>query len=142
MSDEQINYEDVNDIPVDAISPRRRAEKRKGGGADKDGKSFESGVAGVAGTGGASGAGSVRAPVEGMGSLSGIDPEFGDDEEGAPMPGSVGKGKGGARDQQLSDGGLPGRTRGPDGETIPNQQGGKKGQQGQRDGHQSDGTQG
>lgn len=140
MSDEHINYEDVDDIPNDAISPRRRAEKKKGGGADKDGRSFQSGVAGIAGTGGSSGAGSVRAPVEGMGSLSGISPEL--EEDDAPMPGTIGKGKGAARDKQLSDGGMPGRTRGPDGETIPNQHGGgKKGQKGQRDGHVSDGTQ-
>lgn len=138
MSD--INYEDEREIPNDAISPRRRAEKKKGGGADKDGKSTEGAVAGIAGTGGLSGAGSVRAPVEGMGSLSGISPEL---EEGeAPMPGSVGKHRGGARDKQLSDGGMPGRTRGPNGETVPNQSGGKKGQKGQRDGDVSDGTQG
>lgn len=142
MSDEQINYEDVSDIPNDAISPRRRAEKQKGGGADRDNKSFKSGVDGIAGTGGSSGAGSVRAPVEGMGSLSGISPEFSDDEDDAPMPGTIGKGKAGSRDRQMSDGGLPGRTRGPDGETIPNQQGGKKGQKGQRDGDVSDGSQG
>jgi hypothetical protein len=136
----EINYEDEREIPNDAISPRRRAEKKKGGGADKDGKSFESGVDGIAGTGGSSGTGSVRAPVEGMGSLSGISPEL---EEGeAPMPGSVGKGKGGARDKQLSDGGMPGRTRGPNGETVPSQKGGKKGQKGQRDGDVSDGSQG
>jgi hypothetical protein len=142
MSDEDINYENVDEIPNDAISPRRRAEKKKGGGADKFGKSFESGVAGVAGTGGSSGAGSVRAPVEGMGSLSGISPNLDEDDAEAPMPGTVGKGKAGARDKQMSDGGMPGRTRGPDGETIPNQHdGGKKGQKGQRDGHQSDGTQ-
>ncbi len=64
-----INYEDEREIPNDAISPRRRAEKKKGGGADKDGKSFESGVDGIAGTGGSSGTGSVLAPVDGMVSL-------------------------------------------------------------------------
>ncbi len=58
------------------------------------------------------------------------------------MPGSIGKGKGGSRDKQLSDGGLPGRTRGPDGETIPNQSGGKKGQKGQRAGDVWDVSQG
>ena len=57
------------------------------------------------------------------------------------MPGSVGKHEGGTRDMQESDGGLPGRTRGPDGETVPNQSGGKKGQKGQRDGDQSNNTQ-
>lgn len=128
-----------DEIENDAISPRRRAEKKKGGGADRDNKSFEAGVDGIAGTGGSSGAGGVRAPVQGMGSLSGISPEL---EEGdAPMPGSVGKGKGAAREKQQSDGGLPGRTTGPNGETVPNQQGGKKGQEGQRDGHVSNDTQ-
>jgi len=129
----------ADEIENDKISPRRRAEKKKGGGANQHGESFESGVAGIAGTGGSSGAGGVRGSVEGMGSLSGISPEL---EEGdAPMPGSIGKGKGAAREQQMSDGGLPGRTTGPNGETIPNQTGGKKGQQGQRDGHQSNKTQ-
>lgn len=140
MSDEDINYESVDDIPNAAISPRRRAEKKKGGGADKDGRSFEGGVDGIAGTGGSSGAGSVRANVEGMGSLSGLSPEL--DEDDAPMPGTIGKGKAAAREKQLNDGGMPGRTRGPDGETVPNQHGGgKKGQKGQRDGHVSNDTQ-
>lgn len=81
----------------------------------------------------------MRGAVPGMGSLSGISPEL---EEGeAPMPGSIGKGKGGAREGQESDGGMPSRTCGPNGETVPNQQGDKKGQQGQRDGDVSDGTQ-
>lgn len=140
MSDSEINDDNLSDTPNDATSPRRRAEKKQGGGADKDGRGLKGGVDGVAGTGGSSGAGSVRAPVEGMGSLSGISPEL--DADDAPMPGTIGKGKAGSRDRQMSDGGLPGRTRGPDGETVPNQHGGgKKGQKGQRDGHVSDGTQ-
>jgi hypothetical protein len=140
MSDEHKDYyEMAREIDNAAIEPRKRAEKKKGGGADRDGKSYESGVDGIAGVGGSSGAGGVRANVEGMGSLSGISPEL--DEDDAPMPGTIGKGKGAARERQLSDGGLPGRTRGPDGETIPNQQGGKKNQKGQRDGQKSNNTQ-
>lgn len=129
-----------DEIENDAISPRRRAEKKKGGGADRENKSFESGVDGVAGTGGSSGAGGVRGSVEGMGSLSGISPDL--DEGDAPMPGSIGKGMGGSRELQQSDGGLPGRTTGPNGETIPNQQGGRKDEKGQRPGHQSNKSQG
>ncbi|HMQ32165.1 MAG TPA: hypothetical protein PKD53_15655 [Chloroflexaceae bacterium] len=140
MSDEHKDQSEIqHEIETDAISPRTRAEKKKGGGADRDNKSYEGGVAGIAGTGGSSGAGSVRANVEGMGSLSGISPDL---EEGeAPMPGSIGKHRGGTRDHQMSDGGLPGKTSGTGGDTVPNQSGGKKGQQGQRDGQKSNKTQ-
>jgi hypothetical protein len=123
----------------DAISPRRRAEKKRGGGADKHDKSTESGVDNIAGTGGSSGTGSIRGSVGGLGDLSGIDPELSEDE--IPPPGTIGKGKGGSRTGQESGAGMSGRTRGPNGETVPKQQGGKKGQQGQRDGHQSNKTQ-
>jgi hypothetical protein len=140
MSKKHKDQENVqHEIETDAISTRRRAEKKHGGGADRDNNSYEGGVAGVAGTGGSSGVGSVRANVEGMGSLSGISPEL---EEGeAPMPGSIGKHPGGTRDHQLSDGGLPGKSSGAGGDTVPSQKGGKKGQTGQRDGHQSNKSQ-
>jgi hypothetical protein len=129
----------MSDHENDKTSPRRRAEKKHGGGADRNDKSTESGVDNIAGTGGSSGTGSIRGSVNDLGELSGIDPEL---EEGdLPPPGTIGKGKGGGRTRQNSDGGMSGRTRGPDGETVPNQQGGKKGQQGQRDGHQSNKTQ-
>ncbi|HEU5089617.1 MAG TPA: hypothetical protein VFT99_19315 [Roseiflexaceae bacterium] len=76
-----------------------------------------SGVDGIAGTGGSSGTGSVRTDVpDELGQVSGITPDV-----DVPPPGSVGKHPGGTRDLQQNDGGLSGKTRGPDSETMPNQ---------------------
>lgn len=98
------------------------------------------GIAGIAGTGGSSGTGSARGQARALGDISGIDPEI--DEAEIPPAGSIGKGKSAARTRQQSDGGLPGRTRGPDGETVPNQKSpSRKGEEGQRPGHQSRGDQ-
>ena len=76
-----------------------------------------SGVDGIAGTGGSSGTGSVRTDVpDELGQVSGITPDV-----DVPPPGSIGKHPGGTRDLQQNDGGLSGKTRGPDSETMPNQ---------------------
>ncbi|HJZ46944.1 MAG TPA: hypothetical protein VKE41_07245 [Roseiflexaceae bacterium] len=93
----------------------RREAKRKDSGA---GNASVGAVDGIGGAGGGSGTGSVRAKVRAVGDISGIDAV--DDTE-VPAPGSVGKGKSGSRTQQMSDGGLGGKTRGEDSETIPNQ---------------------
>jgi hypothetical protein len=76
-------------------------------------------VDGIGGAGGSSGTGSVRAKVRAVGDISGIDAV---NEADVPAPGSVGKGKSGSRTRQMSDGGLSGRTRGDDSETVPNQE--------------------
>jgi hypothetical protein len=76
-------------------------------------------VEGIGGAGGSSGAGGVRAKARDVGDISGIDAVS--DAE-VPAPGSLGKGKSGSRARQMSDGGLSGRTRGDDGETVPNQE--------------------
>jgi hypothetical protein len=76
-----------------------------------------SGIDGIAGTGGSSGAGSVRTDVPNeLGDVSGITPDV-----NVPQPGSRGKHPGGTRDMQSNDGGMPGKTRGPDSESVPNQ---------------------
>src|SRR5690242_5622677 len=95
----------------------RREAKRKDTGA---GNKSVGAVDGLGGAGGSSGAGSVRAPARELGAVSGIDPDLSEDE--VPAPGSIGKGKGGSRTRQMSDGGLSGKTRGDDSETIPNQE--------------------
>lgn len=103
---------------------RRDAPKEQRTTGRKDsgtGNSSDSGVDGIAGTGGSSGAGSTRTRVRAVGDVSGIDAEL--EAESVPVPGSIGKGKSGARDKQASDGGLSGKTRGPDDETTPNQSG-------------------
>jgi hypothetical protein len=76
-------------------------------------------VDGIGGAGGSSGTGSVRAKVNAVGDVSGIDAV---DERDVPAPGSIGKGKAGSRGKQMSDGGLSGKTRGDDSETVPNQE--------------------
>jgi hypothetical protein len=73
----------------------------------------------IGGAGGSSGTGSVRAKARAVGDISGIDA---DKEADVPAPGSIGKGKGGSRTRQMSDGGLRGKTRGDDSETIPNRE--------------------
>src|SRR5215212_6876792 len=77
-------------------------------------------VDGIGGTGGSSGTGSVRVKVREIGDISGIDAGLSPDD--VPAPGSTGKGKSGSRTRQMSDGGLSGKTRGADSETIPNQE--------------------
>jgi hypothetical protein len=94
----------------------QREAKRKDRGA---GNASVGAVDGIGGAGGSSGTGSVRAKVRAVGDISGIDAA---DETDAPAPGSIGKGKGGSRTRQMSDGGLRGKTRGDDSETIPNQE--------------------
>jgi hypothetical protein len=64
--------------------------------------------------------GSTRAKVGEIGDISGID--AGPSPDDVPAPGSVGKGKSGSRARQMSDGGLSGKTRGGDSETLPNQE--------------------
>ena len=94
----------------------RRPAKRKDQGA---GNASVGAVDGIGGAGGSSGTGSVRAKVDSPGDISGIDAVS---EADMPAPGSIGKGKGGSRDRQMSDGGLRGKTRGDDSETVPNQE--------------------
>jgi hypothetical protein len=77
-------------------------------------------VDGIGGAGGSSGTGSSRAKARQIGDISGIDAGLAPDD--VPAPGSVGKGKSGSRARQMSDGGLSGKTRGADSETIPNQE--------------------
>jgi hypothetical protein len=94
----------------------QREAKRKDSGA---GNASVGAVDGIGGAGGASGTGSVRAKVREIGDISGIDAV---DDADVPAPGSVGKGKSGSRTRQMSDGGLSGKTRGDDSETVPNQE--------------------
>ena len=94
----------------------RRPAKRKDQSA---GNASVGAVDGIGGAGGSSGTGSVRAKVGATGDISGIDAT---PESDVPAPGSVGKGKAGSRDRQMSDGGLRGKTRGDDSETVPNQE--------------------
>jgi hypothetical protein len=77
-------------------------------------------VDGIGGAGGSSGTGSVRGKARQVGDISGIDAGLSPDD--VPAPGSTGKGKGGSRTRQMSDGGLSGKTRGADSETILNQE--------------------
>jgi len=92
-------------------------------------------VDGIGGAGGSSGTGSTRAKVGQLGDISGIDLGLSPDD--VPAPGSVGKGKGGSRSRQMSDGGLSGKTRGPDSETIPNQESASQKDDEKRNGPQS-----
>jgi hypothetical protein len=95
-------------------------ERREAGRRDQGaGNASVGAVDGIGGAGGSSGAGGVRAKVGSPGDLSGIDSVS---EADVPPPGSVGKGKAGSRGKQMSDGGLPGKTRGDDSETVPNQE--------------------
>src|SRR3954470_4804527 len=77
-------------------------------------------VDGIGGAGGSSGTGSSRAKARQIGDISGIDAGLSPDD--VPASGSIGKGKAGSRARQMSDGGLSGKTRGADSETIPNQE--------------------
>jgi len=97
------------------------APKREAGRDDVGtGNASVGAVDGIGGAGGSSGTGSTRAKVREVGDISGIDAELSPDD--VPAPGSVGKGKSGSRARQMSDGGLSGKTRGEDSETIPNQE--------------------
>jgi hypothetical protein len=96
------------------------SEQREAGrkGSDR-GHDSVGAVDGIGGAGGSSGTGGVRAKARAVGDVSGIE-DVSDNQ--VPAPGSVGKGKSGSRARQVSDGGLRGRTRGDDGETVPNQE--------------------
>jgi hypothetical protein len=94
----------------------RREAKRKDRGA---GNASGGAVDGIGGAGGSSGTGGVRAKARAVGDISGIDAT---EDADVPAPGSVGKGKAGSRTRQMSDGGLSGKTRGDDSESIPNQE--------------------
>jgi hypothetical protein len=98
----------------------RDDEQRPAGRKDRgSGNASVGAVDGIGGAGGSSGAGGVRAKVGSPGDISGIDAVS---EADIPAPGSVGKGKAGSRGRQMSDGGLSGKTRGDDSETVPNQE--------------------
>jgi hypothetical protein len=92
-------------------------------------------VDGIGGAGGSSGTGSSRAKARQVGDISGIDAGLSPDD--VPAPGSTGKGKAGSRARQMSDGGLSGKTRGADSETIPNQENASQKDDEKRDGSQS-----
>ena len=77
-------------------------------------------IDGIGGAGGSSGTGRARAKVRHVGDISGIDAGLSPDD--VPAPGTTGKGKSGSRTRQMSDGGLSGKTRGDDSETLPNQE--------------------
>jgi hypothetical protein len=94
----------------------QRPAKRKDAGV---GSASVGAVDGIGGAGGTSGAGGVRVKVREVGDISGIDAA---DDGDVPPPGSVGKGKGGSRTRQMSDGGLSGQTRGSASESVPNQE--------------------
>ena len=96
------------------------SERREAGRKDTGAGSKSDVIAGIGGTGGSSGTGSVRASPHELGDISGIDAGLAPDE--VPPPGSIGKGKSGSRTRQMSDGGLSGKTRGDDSETVPNQE--------------------
>jgi hypothetical protein len=99
----------------DDVPDREAGRKDSGAGNASVGA-----VDGIGGAGGSSGTGSTRAKAREVGDISGIDAGLSPDD--VPAPGSVGKGKGGSRTRQMSDGGLSGKTRGADSETIPNQE--------------------
>jgi hypothetical protein len=104
-----------------------RDAKRKDSGT---GNASVGAVDGIGGADGSSGAGGVRAKVGAVGDISGIDDV---NDADVPAPGSVGKGKSGSRARQMNDGGLRGRTRGDDGETVPNQESAAQQDQGKTD---------
>ena len=95
----------------DAEAERREAGRRDTG----TGNAGPGAVDGLGGAGGASGTGGVREQAGALG-----DPANLDQGERRPAPGSAGKGI--SQRGQANDGGLSGRTRGPDGETVPNQE--------------------
>lgn len=85
-----------------------------GGPAGVPGARDKAVIDGIGGTGGSSGAGATRAVTDEPGDVSGIDvPEPAPHERA--VSGTVSDYK-----KSLSDGGLRGKTRGPDSETIPN----------------------
>jgi hypothetical protein len=106
-----------DDRATDDTERREAGRKDTGAGNEQAGA-----VDGIGGAGGSSGTGSVRAKARNVGDISGIDAELG--PEDVPVPGSTGKGV--ARSRQSNDGGMPGKTRGDDSETIPNQEGDDK----------------
>jgi hypothetical protein len=109
-----------DDRATDDTERREAGRKDTGAGNEQAGA-----VDGIGGAGGSSGTGSVRAKARNVGDISGIDAELGPDE--VTVPGSTGKGGAtSARSRQSSDGGMPGKTRGDDSETIPNQEGDDK----------------
>jgi hypothetical protein len=95
-------------------------DREAGRGDAGTGNASVGAVDGIGGAGGSSGTGSTRAKARELGDISGIDAGLSPDD--VPAPGSVGKGKAGSRTRQMSDGGLSGKTRGGDSETIPNQE--------------------
>jgi hypothetical protein len=96
--------------------PDREAGRKDSG----TGNASVGAIDGIGGAGGSSGTGSSRAKVRQVGDISGISAGLSPDD--LPAPGSIGKGKAGSRTRQMSDGGLSGKTRGADSETIPNQE--------------------
>jgi len=103
--------------------PRQNDDESKREAGRKDtgtGNASVGAVDGIGGAGGSSGTGSTRAKVREVGDISGIDAGLSPDD--LPAPGSIGKGKSGSRARQMSDGGLSGKTRGEDSETVPNQE--------------------
>lgn len=100
--------------------PDEDTDRHPAGRKDQSaGNSSVGAVDGIGGAGGSSGTGSVRAKAREVGDISGIDAV---NESDVPAPGSIGKGKAGSRGRQMSDGGLSGKTRGDDSETVPNQE--------------------
>jgi hypothetical protein len=119
----QCQYLDERNIPMAANKKRGGnqddTERQEAGRKDSGAGSEQTGaVDGIGGVGGSSGTGGVRAKAREIGDVSGIDAELDPDE--VPVPGSAGKGV--ARSRQLNDSGRPGKTRGDDSETIPNQE--------------------
>jgi hypothetical protein len=94
-------------------------EQMPAGRSDRGVGGQGSGSGYVDGIGGTAGAGSVRAKPERVGDISGIPAET---TEEMPMPGSVGKGKSGARHGQMNDGGLSGKLKGTNTDSVPNQE--------------------
>jgi hypothetical protein len=106
-------------MPADDTKQRDGTQRPAGRKDSSGGNASVGAVDGIGGAGGSSGTGSVRAKVGSPGDISGIDAV---EETDVPAPGSVGKGKAGSRGRQMSDGGLSGKTRGDDSETVPNQE--------------------
>jgi hypothetical protein len=117
-------------------TPQDDAPDREAGRNDTGtGNASVGAVDGIGGAGGSSGTGSTRAKARQVGDISGIDAEL--SPEDVPAPGSTGKGKSGSRARQMSDGGLSGKTRGDDSETIPNQESASQKDDEKRDNSQS-----
>lgn len=105
-----------DELPEDVM---RREAKRKDAGAGAGNQ--PGAISGIGGVGGSSGAGGVTATPRGVGDISGIGADL--RPEDIPMPGSTTPhGPGHGRDGQMSDGGMPGKTRGAASETVPNQE--------------------